>query len=146
MQCDFGTDDVPLLMVLPPLNKLVLSSAKLKQYSFGKSSFIILTALSMRGSLYMSQIADYLNSSKEQATRAVEKLADEGYVDRYTLPDNRTHVYVRLTEAGEAFVKKCRAEFHKNVNEKLDANVSSEEKEALQQAACTIIRILGKIR
>ena len=137
--------DVPLLMALPLLYKQVMSSADLKQYGLTKTHIIILSSLGLRGTLRMSQIAEYISSSKEQATRAVAVLVDEGYVERLHDTENRTRIYVRLTEAGGAFLDRWREEMVKRLYHSLNDNVTPEEQEELQAAARSMIRILSKL-
>lgn len=138
-------NDVPLLMALPLLYKMVMSSASPKQYGLTKTQVIIMSSLAVHGTLRMSQIADYIFSSKEQATRAIAGLVDLGYVDRYHDTENRTRVYVHLTDSGRAFLDQCRGKFLQNLNTALDNQISPAEKDELQQAAECIVRILSRL-
>ena len=82
------------------LQSVVLSCVDRKRFQFTRTQQSILTVLSMEGETTMKQIAKYIVSSQEQATRAVAPLVDAGYVERRTDPTNRTRVYIRLTDEG----------------------------------------------
>ena len=71
-------DDIPLLQLLPLTHRLVALAAVKKEYGLTRSQGIVLMALYYRGTICMSQIADYLDSSKEQATRAVAGIVEHG--------------------------------------------------------------------
>ena len=138
-------EEVPLLQLLPLTHRLIALVDIKKQYGLTKSQAVILLALFYCGTICMSQIADYLSSSKEQATRAVAGLAEHGLVERFERPDNRTHVYIRLTETGRDYVAKCCAELTRQVDQKLDAALTPEERSTLDAAAETVIALLRKV-
>lgn len=140
--------EIPLLTLLPLTHKLVMSAvseSRFRESGFTKTQLLIITALSLRESLTMSQIAGFISSSKEQATRAVAPLADAGYVERFTLPDNRTKIHVRLTPSGQAFLEECQEQFHKNLLLRLDDALTEEEQAELRASIGAVIRILEKV-
>lgn len=141
-----ANEEDALIAALPLLYRLVMSSAGLKPTGLTKTQVIILSSLALQGPLRMSQIADYISSSKTQATRAVAALEEEGYITRYIDTENRTQVYVRLTETGEDFLSRWKDESRANLRRKLDERVPSKEQERLYQAASEIIEILGKLK
>ena len=138
-------EEVPLLQLLPLTHRLIALADIKKQYGLTKSQVVILMALFYRGTICMSQIADYLSSSKEQATRAVAGMVEHGLVERFERPDNRTHVYIRLTDTGREYVAKCCAELSRQVDQKLDAALTSSERSMLDAAAETVIALLSKV-
>ena len=141
---EFG-EELPLLHLLPLTHRLFSLADSKKQYGLTKSQTLILVALFYRGTVCMSQIAAYLNSSKEQATRAVAGMVELGLIERYERPDNRTHVYVRLTDNGRDYVVKCCTELSQQVNEKLEVALTAEERCELRESLRTVIRLLDKI-
>ena len=141
---EFG-EELPLLHLLPLTHRLFSLADSKKQYGLTKSQTLILVALFYRGTVCMSQIAAYLNSSKEQATRAVAGMVELGLIERYERPDNRTHVYVRLTDTGRDYVVRCCTELSRQVDEKLDAALTAEERSELKESLRTVIRLLDKI-
>ena len=60
-----------LLEMMPMYHKIVLNEIEMKSIHLTKSQFFILLALMSNESLNMTQVATYIASSKEQATRAV---------------------------------------------------------------------------
>lgn len=138
-------DSAQLLMLLPLLNKTIISATGTKEAGFTKSQFWILTALSQREDLTMSQIAGYLTSSKEQATRAVAPLVDNGLVERWVDPKNRTKVHISLTDQGQEFVNQYKLRFRQKVQELIEEKISPQDREELNQALDTLIRILNKM-
>ncbi len=138
-------DEIPLLTLMPLLYKQVMASSAFKTSGFTKTQIIIMSALASRGPLRMTQVAETLSSSKEQATRAVAPLVKEGLVKRTRYAANRTRVYVDLTEKGSDFMEKSNRAFDRYINEKLARSVTPEEKEELHQAVNVAIRALDKI-
>ena len=59
---------------------------------------IILLALDVKDNLSMSQLADKICTSNEQATRAVTQLVDKGLVNRQQNKTNRRVVNITLTQ------------------------------------------------
>ena len=145
MSMELSKDGAPLIAALPLLYRLVMSSAHPRQFGFTKTQMIILTSLQHYGTLRMSQIAEYISSSKEQATRAVAPLADGGYVDRAIDPEKRTRVYVSLSEKGVALLCQWREGLLCDLNEKLSGSITQSENEELTQAARSIVRILSQL-
>lgn len=138
-------EELSLLRLLPLTHRLFSLTDTKKQYGLTKSQMLILLALFYRGTVCMSQIAAYLSSSKEQATRAVAGMVEPGLIERFERPDNRTHVYVRLTDAGRDYVVKCCTELNRQVEEKLEAKLTAKERGELRESLCTVISLLDKL-
>ena len=138
-------DNTQLLALLPLISRTVVSASGLRGFGYTKTQFLIIAALSSRGDLTMKQVAGYISSSKEQATRAVAPLVDDGLVERYVDPVNRTRIHIRLTQKGCALVNAYKAHFFQNLQTMMCDKVTKEEKLELKQAVETIIRVLSKI-
>ena len=141
-----STEEEPLIAALPLLYRLVLASANPKTLGLTKTQMIIMLSLAHFGSLRMSQIADFISSSKEQATRAVAPLVEEGYVFRSNDPENRTYIEIQLTAAGEAFMERWRCRLLGQLNGRLDQGISDTERAELRQASLSMVRILSKLQ
>ncbi len=139
-------EEEPLIAALPLLYRLVLASANPKRLGLTKTQLIIMLSLAHFGTLRMSQIADFISSSKEQATRAVAPLAEEGYVCRSNDPENRTYIEIRLTQAGRAFMDQWHCSLLDQLNSRLDRDITDGERDELRQASMSIVRILSKLR
>ena len=93
----------------------------------------------------MTQIGEHIGASKEQATRAVAPLADEGLVRREVSPRNRTKVYVSLTEAGRALVQELVARCSQKLDERMRERLTAEEQEALRMHLSESAALLEKV-
>lgn len=138
--------EISLLKAMTLLQSVVLSCVDRKRFQFTRTQQSILTVLSMEGETTMKQIAKYIVSSQEQATRAVAPLVDAGYVERRTDPTNRTRVYIRLTDEGRDLLTMYWGFITENLSGKLDASLSDEEKTALCDAATGMIALLEKLK
>lgn len=145
MEEETAFDHTLLLQLQPLLAKVVISNYGLKEFGYTKSQFQIFSALLLRGDLTMGQAAGFIGSSKEQATRAVAPLVEDGLVERYIDPKNRTRIHIRLTDHGKSFVARCRSRFDDNLDVALDKALSQDEKGELFQSVRTVIRLLSKL-
>lgn len=142
-ECNF--EETGLLMLLPLLQKIVHSESGVKERGMTKTRIIIFAALVLRGSLTMGQVAGYIGSSKEQATRAVAPLVEAGYVERYVKDENRSKIHIRLTDAGKAITDDRIGRFSENLNEKMNQRLSREELQTLFDTVNTLINLLDRL-
>ena len=138
-------EDILLLLSLPQVHWMTISNADLRQFSFTKTQLIIMTALYRRKTLNMTQVANFIASSKEQATRAVAQLVDKGYLTRSTDPANRTYVCVSLTEQGRQVMELCCGVFMKNLGQRLSERLTAEERESFHASLDSLLTLLDKI-
>ncbi len=138
--------ELSLLQSMLQLQKLVFSCVDRKEFPFTRTQFLIFTVLALEGDLNMKQIAQYISSSQEQATRAVAPLADMGYVERYTNPRNRTHVYVRLTESGRQFLDEQRGKMMDKLSGRLMTSLSEEEIKTLYAVSSSMNKLLLTVK
>lgn len=68
--------------IYPLSRKLVFDTFDKKKYDITRTQQIIMLSLCIEGTLTMSQLASKINTSNEQATRAVAQLVDKGFVIR----------------------------------------------------------------
>ena len=71
------TEEIPLLSALPQLYSLIISCSNPKHFEITKSQLIVMVALSMHRMLTMSEVARYISSSREQATRTTSRRSGE---------------------------------------------------------------------
>lgn len=140
------SEESPLLTILPLIQRLVFSSIDRKEFPYSKSQMTIFTVLSIRKELTMKEVAGYLSSSKEQATRAIAPLVDAGLIDRFIDPSNRVHVYVRLTEMGKSHLAHLRELVARTANARLEDSVTPEEAQELNCLLLRSIEILKKVK
>ncbi len=137
---------VTLLKAMTLLQGVVLSGIDRKRFTFTRSQLSIFTILAMEGELTMKRVAGYIVSSKEQATRAVAPLADAGYVERRTDPENRTRVYIRLTEKGRHMVEEVQSVLTENLSRKISDSLNEEEKAEVYRAGACLVDLLERIK
>ena len=92
--------------IYPLSRKLVFDTFDKKKYDITRTQQIIMLSLCIEGTLTMSQLASKINTSNEQATRAVAQLVDKGFVIRMRNPDNRRVINIRLTDEAMRFMEK----------------------------------------
>ena len=139
-------EDIPLYIALPLMYGLLAADRPKRESGLSKTQFIILLALSYHEQLHMTQIAAIISSSREQATRTAAHLVESGLAERFEQPDNRARVYLRLTETGRAYVRKCRSELDQSFERKADAALTKQEKSELRHALETAIVLMEKIK
>ena len=139
-------DEVTLLHLLPLLQRIIGLTETHKKFGVTKSQIMIFFVLHYRGSVTMSEIAQCISSSKEQATRAVAVLCDNGLVERYEDPSNRTHVYIRFTESGKANMQRLIHEFRTDIYNRLTSSLDDDDIRKLKQSVLTTVEILGKVK
>lgn len=139
-------EEIPLLHLLPLLQRIISLTDSHKKFGITKSQMVIFIILHFKGSTTMSEVAQYLSSSKEQATRAVAVLCDNGLVERYEDPSNRTHVYIRLTEKGREFMQTLREKLHEDIKVKLNRSLTEEDRKELQESVQKTVEILNKVK
>ncbi|WP_419561637.1 MarR family transcriptional regulator, partial [Ruminococcus sp.] len=94
--------------IYPLSRKLVFDTFDKKKYDITRTQQIIMLSLCIEGTLTMSQLASKINTSNEQATRAVAQLVDKGFVIRMQNPDNRRVINIRLTDEAMRFMEKMK--------------------------------------
>ncbi len=134
------------ILVSFPLMHQVLHAVFTGEHEhFTKTQFNILIILHSFGEHTMMQLSELIGISKEQATRAVAPLVDAGLVERYTLPSNRNHVYVRLSEEGQIHIRELTEFCSKYIDNIIKQQLSPDEIQELDQHLSALIPLLIKI-
>ncbi len=144
MEQEITEDSELFFTALPLMHKLVLTGLDREKFPFTKTQFVIFAALDLHRTLTMKQIAGYIASSKEQATRAVAPLVDAGYLRRYEDPANHTRKYVCLTPAGRELVRSFTEELFSHSDGALRSSLSPEELGELHASLDAVVRLLSK--
>ena len=124
--------------IYPLSRKLVFDTFDKKKYD------IIMLSLCIEGTLTMSQLASKINTSNEQATRAVAQLVDKGFVIRMQNPDNRRVINIRLTDEAMRFMEKMKNEILDDILGKF-SSVSDSDMKKMKDALVFINSILKKV-
>jgi len=134
-----------ILLSFPLMHQLLHAAFEGAKKHFTKTQFNILIILYYCGERTMMQLSELIGSPKEQTTRALAPLVDEGLAERYISPSNRSHVHVRLTRDGElhtrALLQRCMDHLHTLAMKQL----SPEEFGVLEQCFSTMGPLLNKI-
>lgn len=133
-----------LFAVLPLFQKLILNSLDMKNLKLTRKQLFILLALMRKERLNMSQIAKYLASSHEQATRSVAPLVEAGLLERFYDESNRKLVLIRLTDAGHEFIRVQKELLKENLIKHFDA-LSEQDVQRLINSLSVTIQILEKV-
>lgn len=108
--------------------------------------FFILVSLYQYEPLTMTEIADFVSTSKEQATRAVAPLVDAGFAERRVDPENRRSIHIYLTDAGRDSLHEHWRHFNEHITQLYDRYLTPEEREELGRSLHSVIRILRKMK
>ncbi len=134
-----------LMEVFPLCQKVILNTFDCRDLGFTKTQLSILFALTAETKLTMSELAAYIVSSKEQTTRAVAPLVQEGYLERTHDESNRKLVLVRLTDSGRRIMEHKQQELREILTAKTE-QLSDEDKENFFKALDTTLQILKKLQ
>ncbi len=146
MKTDTDNDErSPVFSILPLLQRIVWTSHLRKDYGFTRMQFMIFLALAMRGQLNMTQIADFMGTSKEQATRAVAPMVTAGLVERFVPESNRTYVDIRLTDSGRELLARYCKEAECQIQDRLSMALTPDERQLLRDSLTTATGLLMKI-
>jgi len=138
--------DILLPEMMTLLHSLVFSCVDRKQFAYSKTQLNIFTALALEGEMTMKRVARFAACSQEQTTRALAPLADGGCVKRRTDPENRTRVYVSLTDEGMRCLMELHTQIKTALTEKISGALTEEESETLRSSAATLLMLLKKIK
>ena len=130
--------------IYPLSRKLVFDTFDKKKYDITITQQIIMLSLCIEGTLTMSQLASKINTSNEQATRAVAQLVDKGFVIRMQNPDNRRVINIRLTDEAMRFMEKMKNEILDDILGKF-SSVSDSDMKKMKDALVFINSILKKV-
>ena len=134
-----------MLRALPLMHRLLRLIFVGERERFTKTQFYILITLYHQSPLTMTQIGEHIGASKEQATRAVAPLADEGLVQREVSPQNRTRVFVSLTPEGRALVQELIMRCSEKLEERMDERLTAAEQKALRMHLAESAALLEKV-
>jgi len=133
-----------LLELLPSYFQYFNNFTELKELQITKTQLRILLILSAVPSLSMSQLADKLCISREQATRAVAPLAERQLIFRNTHDTNRRQLDVSLSNSGIRLLTELKQEYRQRFTISL-ASLSEAEKQTFIDSLHNIIDLMKKM-
>ncbi len=145
MEADIRTKCILAFYEIYPLSrKLVFDTFDKKKYDVTRTQQIILLSLSMYDTLTMSQLASRINTSNEQATRAVAQLVDKDFIVRMQDPGNRRVIKIKLTPDAQVFLKKMKSDIRDDLVKRF-SEVSDEDMELLYNSLVQVDSVLKKV-
>ncbi|MGN1114830.1 MAG: MarR family transcriptional regulator [Oscillospiraceae bacterium] len=133
-----------LYEIYPYSRKVIVDVFEKFKIDFTKTQQLIIMVLAENETLSMSQLAEKISTSNEQATRAVAQLVRNGYVVRRQNKNNRRIVNISLTELALQQVELLKQEVIDTLFEKLDL-VSEEEMQDFYNALKCISNVFKHI-
>lgn len=135
-----------IISVYPLLYKTISRPIK-HQSSVTPGGMFVLGALKRSGIMSMSDIGKHLAMPKPHVTVIIDKLIDEGFVERQNDPNDRRIINIAITEKGMEVFHEIKKTLAENMKIKL-LNLSEEEQDILavasQQVKDILIAILSK--
>jgi DNA-binding MarR family transcriptional regulator len=132
-----------LISIHPLLYKSISRPLK-HQSSITPGGMYVLGSLKRNGMLSMSDIGKCLSMPKPHVTVIVDRLIEEGLVERQSDPNDRRIVNILLTEKGLEDFETIKQEISENLKIKL-SKLSDEEQEILSDASQKVREILLSI-
>lgn len=123
----FSHDDVVKRLCIPPSHAKVVFN------------------LHLSGEASVSEIAKKLSISKSNMTPIIDKLIQENLVERFTDPNDRRIIRVRITDKGHDFCLKQREKTKRHLEEKI-SSLSPEELEKIKVMAKDLNNIFSKMK
>ncbi|MBR6044244.1 MAG: MarR family transcriptional regulator [Ruminococcus sp.] len=128
----------------PRGRKLIYESFDKLGSELTRTQQMILLALSVQDGLSMSQLADKISTSNEQATRAVAQLVDKGYVTREQNKQNRRVVNISLTDKAVEHINAAKATVLDDTRSRAKA-LTDEDMDVLYESVTNLLGIFNKL-
>ena len=134
-----------LLTVLPYWHCAI--DKNVKRYLKDKMSletYYCLQTIRGGGAMPMSELADRLRISRQQATQMVQKLYEHGFVRRLQSEADRRSVKIEVTPLAEAYIQDVYYQDN-TLMEELQRRIGAENMAELARAVEILLRVLPKI-
>lgn len=124
-----------VLSLYQKLRKLVYEAFDEGSRRTTRTQQMILTAMDSGRTFSMSELANLINTSNEQATRAVSQLVDMGFIVRTQNESNHRIVNICLSEDAQNYMKDIRQSIEKKLAERLFGTSKPDKKQLAQIAS-----------
>ena len=124
--------------------KILRNALDLRELHLTRQQFYTLMALAGPKKLTMGQVAESIVVSREQATRIVAPLVEEGYIERCSDDSNRKLVLVQLTGRGQEFIDREKDYVRKQLEDRFE-HLTQVETERFLKCVSQLKEILEKI-
>lgn len=141
-ECDVGVEAIVLASAC--YNDLFRKTALRNTSEIGmtKKQIEVLITLQMDGPTKMSELCARLDIAREQGTRIVNTLKEQGHVSTVRLSENKKHVVASITDEGEKLLNSHKQESRELLKRFLDG-LNQEDRENLiihSEGAAEILR------
>lgn len=134
-----------LLLLLPTLEKRLIRPLELEiKPSLSILQYNALFIMKNDGILTMSELSNKMCISKQQLTPMVDKLIDNGLVERMTNEKDRRIINVKLSERGYNFLNDSKAEITEALKKRMEV-FDKDEVNTLLKAIDDIYSITKKL-
>lgn len=134
-----------LFLIMPLLKKKVVKcSLQGEDTDLNPPHFHILFSLEEMGQLTVTEIAKLLMISKTNVTPLVQKLIDEGFVERKYDETDRRYIHIGLIEKGKEFTENHRKLIIGNVKSRIEG-FNEEELQRLSSSLHNLKELLEKM-
>lgn len=124
--------------------KLLHDNCKFDKGNLNHSHFKILAVLKKEGQQPISEVAKKLFISTPNMTKLLNKLIDEGMIERIPGEKDRRIININLTEKGSTYLKSSFLEIQSSLKDKI-SSLPDEKLDKLNDSLITLKEVLNEI-
>ena len=124
--------------------KLLHDNCKFDKGNLNHSHFQILAVLQKEGQQPISEVAKKLFISTPNMTKLLNKLIDEGMIERIPGEKDRRIININLTEKGSTYLKSSFLEIQSSLKDKI-SSLPDEKLDKLNDSLITLKEVLNEI-
>ena len=124
--------------------KLLHDNCKFDKGNLNHSHFHILAVLKKEGQQPISEVAKKLFISTPNMTKLLNKLIDEGMIERIPGEKDRRIININLTEKGSTYLKSSFLEIQSSLKDKI-SSLPDEKLDKLNDSLITLKEVLNEI-
>ena len=133
-----------LMKLFPNYNQHLHMLLSINDLDLTKTQLKAILIIANEQTMSMSELADRMCISREQATRFINPLADRGLIHREIHPGNRRQIDIRLSIQGITCLEDMKATYSELLFSSLD-RLEPEELQKFLDAVDVVIHTLGKL-
>lgn len=133
-----------LMKLFPNYNQHLHMLLSINNLDLTKTQLKAILIIANEQTMSMSELADHMCISREQATRVINLLADRGLIHREIHPGNRRQIDIRLSSQGITCLEDMKATYSELLFSSLD-RLGPEELQKFLDAVDVVIHTLGKL-
>lgn len=130
-----------LFKIYPSFRRSIYGAFDSHSVKMTRTQQTILITMMNFDTLSMSELARSINTSNEQATRAVAQLVERGYIDRVQNENNRRIINISLTEGANKLLDEVIELAAERMSDRL-SRISSAEIKRFEESMATVEKII----